>query len=133
MKKMMVLMMALLVLGACSTKKTKDDKTPIQSKEQAPVRMTYDRMWEYSAHAESEDSEYICEVLEMITSFKKGEETDIVTEDFTDIITFYYADDTSERFVFEENSLVENEKRYSVEGNLSGLRGLLEKCLEESE
>ena len=133
MKKMMTLMMTLLVLSGCNAESNAQSNTPVPVKDGEPVRMVYDRMWEYGAHGESEDSEYINEVLELIRSFRTGEESEVCTEDFTDVITFYYADGMSERFEFEEYNLVENGKRYLVEGDLSGLRRLLERCLEDNE
>ena len=130
MKKATILMMTLLALSSCAVEESPTG-TPVPTKDEMPVRMTYDRMWEYSAHGESEDSEYIREILEMIRSFQTGEESQTMTEDFTDVIIFYYADDSLVRYEFEESNLVEDGKRYRVEGDLSGLRKLLERSLGE--
>ena len=130
MKKTTILMMTLLALSSCAVEESPTG-TPVPTKDEMPVRMTYDRMWEYSAHGESEDSEYIREILEMIRSFQTGEESQTMTEDFTDVIIFFYADDSLIRYEFEESNLVEDGKRYRVEGDLSGLRKLLERSLGE--
>ena len=126
----MITILTLCILASCSTKK-EAETLPVEVKEGSPVRMTYRRMWEYSAKGESEDPDYINEVLSFIRSFQIGEESQMVWEDYTDIITIFYADGSEVSYEFEENNLVENGRRLKVQGNLSGLRTLLERCLEE--
>jgi len=135
MKKTLVTMLTLFLMTGCTTESGNPEDIPssIHTAEGTPIRLVYERMWEYSAHGESEDTEYIRKVLEAIESLKTGAETQIMTEDYTDIIRIYYEGDLSDCFEFEENNLVDGGKRYRVEGNLSGLRKLLEECLEEEQ
>lgn len=135
MKKTLVTMLTLFLMTGCTTESGNPEDIPssIHTAEGTPIRLVYERMWEYSAHGESEDTEYIRKVLEAIESLKTGAETQIMTEDYTDIIRIYYEDDLSDCFEFEENNLVDGGKRYRVEGDLSGLRSLLNECLEEEQ
>ena len=123
-----MLLCALLLVSGCAGEKKEPD--PLDMKEAVPVKMVYERRWEYYASAESEDKELISAVKEKIKSFRIGTKSDIYTEDFTDVIVFVYADGSEERFVFEGYNIVLEKEEYEVEGDLGGLRTLLEKCFE---
>ncbi len=102
----------------------------IWTAEEMPVHVRYDRMWIYSDYAESTDQEIIGELVDIIKTLEVGEETGMVTEDYTDILTFTFEDGSSKRLEFEDQCWVaEDQKRYQVEG-LSALRQLLDGLLE---
>ena len=102
----------------------------IWTAEEMPVHVRYDRMWIYSDYAESTDQEIIGELVDVIKTLEVGEETGMVTEDYTDILTFTFEDGSSKRLEFEDQCWVaEDQKRYQVEG-LSALRELLDGLLE---
>ena len=106
-------------------------KTELWSAAEMPVRIRYDRMWEYSDYAEISDSERIAEIVDAVKSLKVGEPTDMAVDDFTDILTFYFADGDSIRLEFEEQNLVtEDQTRYQVEG-LSELRSILDEIMSD--
>ena len=96
-----------------------------------PVSVRYDRMWEYSDYAETTDPETIAALVEAVQALEIGDPTEMATDDFTDILTFGFADGTTLRLEFEDQCWVTGDgKRYQVEG-LTALRGLLEDMLED--
>ena len=96
-----------------------------------PVRLRYDRMWEYSDDAETSDPRMIAEIVEAIKELKVGESTDIAVDDYTDILTFTCPDGGMVRLEFEEqNWVAADNTRYQVEG-LSNLRSILEEMMNE--
>lgn len=99
-----------------------------------PVKLRYDRMWEYGDYAETDDADTIKAVVHAIGKLQVGEPTDMGVDDFTDILTFEFKDGTTARLVFEDNIWVkEDDERYIVEG-IDDVRGLLDKViLEDSE
>ena len=98
-----------------------------------PVKLQYDRMWIYGAYAETEDASMIADIVAAVNALKVGEPSDVFVTDYTDILTFTFADGTTLRLEFEEYNWVKNDReRYHVDG-LSPLRSLLDNLLEESE
>ena len=116
-----VLVLALLsvvLLGATEAPQEIND-------EPLPVRVTYQRMWEYSASGESTDPEVIRALLAGLDELKIGAETDMAVDDFGDIIRFEYPDGTVKTYEFEGDIIVkEDGTRNEVEG-LKSLRELL--------
>lgn len=136
---LLVLLLALL-LAACGTQGPDETgqgdppgpaEGPVWTAEGMPVRVQYDRMWEYGDFAESEDPELIDGLVAALKSLEVGEPTQMMVEDFTDILTFTLEDGTEYRLVFEENIWVKSEEeRYLVEG-LGNVRTLLDRMMDE--
>ena len=121
-----LLITAVLLLSACGKSAPNIENLPAV-KEEAPVRMEAERHWTYSASAETEDASLIQAVKEAIGSLKTGKESRQSTDDYTDIISFVYADGTQSRYEFEADCWVaEDGKRYEIEGDLSKVRTLIE-------
>ena len=59
----------------------------IWTAEEMPVRIRYDRMWVYSDFAESTDPEMIGEIVDAIKELEVGAESQMATEDYTDLLT----------------------------------------------
>lgn len=107
------------------------DTQEIWTAAEMPVRLRYDRMWEYSDYAETSDSVMIAEIVDVVKALKVGEPTDMAVEDYTDILTFTFEDGGMVRLEFEEqNWVASDDTRYQVEG-LSSLRSLLERLMNE--
>lgn len=114
-----------------SAQKPETESLQIWTAEAPPVSVRYDRMWEYSDYAETTDPETVSALAEAVQALEIGEPTDMATDDFTDILTFGFADGTAVRLEFEDQCWVTGDgKRYQVEG-LTALRGLLEDMLED--
>ena len=110
-----------------------EDQTekPIWTAAEQPVSIRYDRMWEYSDFAESNDPTLIAEIVDAIRSLTVGEPTDMAVEDYTDLLTFVFPDGSTLRLEFEEqNWVTDDHVRYHVEG-LSKLRSLLDILMTE--
>ena len=70
------------------------------------------------------------EIVEALKSVQAGEATDVEVEDYTDILTFTFADGSEIQLIFEEQNWVfAEQERYRVEG-LSYLRSLLDALIE---
>ena len=120
-----------VVTGAEDTGTSEDNG--IWTAEDVPVQVRYDRMWEYSDFAKSSDQKMIADITDAIRALKVGEESMMVTDDYTDILTFTFEDGTTQRFEFEDQCWVtEDQKRYQVEG-MPALRGLLNDLMDEKE
>ena len=57
-----------------------------------PVKVRYDRMWEYSDSAESSDPAVISALVDAVKALEVGEPTDTVIDDYTDVVTFFFPD-----------------------------------------
>ncbi len=127
--KRFILILGCILLCACSA----SDGTPAATDStEMPVKLTYDRLWEYSAQGETEDPELIKAVLDAVSELKTGKETTMAVDDYTDIIVFTYADGGMIRYEFEDNILVDKDgKRYLVEGDLNRIRDMLEEVLDD--
>lgn len=98
-----------------------------------PVSIRYDRMWEYSDYAESNDPALIAEIVDAIRGLTVGEPTDYAVEDYTDLLTFVFPDSSTCRLEFEEqNWVADDHARYHVEG-LQTLRSLLDILMTEKQ
>ena len=94
-----------------------------------PVSLKYDRMWVYSAHAETEDAAILGKIVDAVKDLSVGEKANYVVDDFTDLLLFTFPDGSTYRLEFEEENWVnEGSGRLHVEG-LSQLRALLDKLL----
>ena len=103
----------------------------IWTADELPVSLRYDRLWEYGEYCETTDAEQIEEIVAAIRALKVGAQSDVCVDDYTDILTFSFADGTTLTLEFEGQSWVKDtDTRYSVEG-LSRLRNLLDEVLEE--
>ena len=111
--------------------KGESDVQEIWTATEMPVRLRYDRMWEYSDYAETSDPGMIGEIVDAVKTLKVGEATDMAVDDYTDFLTFTFPDGGMVRLEFEEqNWVTADNKRYHVEG-LSNLRSLLEEMMNE--
>ena len=96
-----------------------------------PVKLRYNRMWEYGDYAETDDADTIKAIVHAIGKLQVGELTDMGVDDFTDILTFEFKDGSTARLVFEDNIWVkEDDERYIVEG-IDDVRSLLDKVIME--
>ena len=128
MKKILLIAMVMAIMGACAGTQEK----PIAIRDDMPMKLAYQRMWEYSAYGESEDPAFIQTVLETIKQLQIGKETQMAADDYTDVIDFIYTDGSRERYEFEAEWIVMDDgKRYEVIGSLSALRRLLDTLVEE--
>ena len=152
MKKILIAALALLLLSGCSGKgdgtgtaanelsapavgdeTTLGETNSVWTKEEMPVSVAYSRMWEYSASAQTDDPDILAELVAAIQSLEIGEKSEWVTEDYTDILTFTFADGDALRLEFENQSWVtENGERYEVEG-LGRVRAILDELVGEIE
>ena len=149
MKRIILLLMAvsLLQLTGCSrtgqpkdepavestTKETEPQENSagdIWTRSDMPSYLRYDRMWEYSDHAETDDPGQIEAIVNAIRNMTVKDPVQYAVDDYTDILTFGFADGTTQRVEFEEQNWVKDGKeRYHVEG-LGVLRSLLEGLME---
>ena len=115
---------------AAASESAADGEGPVLWPEkEMPVSLKYDRMWVYSAHAETEDPDTINRIVEAVRNLSVGEKADYIVEDFTDLLLFTFPDGSTYRLEFEEeNWVTEGSGRLHVEG-LSELRALLDKLL----
>lgn len=152
MKKLLITALALLLLVGCSDQKkepasitgdapvttAKDDapmneKTAIWAKDELPESVDYYRMWMYSASAQTDDPAILAELIAAIQALEVGEKSEWVTEDYTDILTFTFADRETLRLEFENQCWVTgNGERYEVEG-LGRVRAILDELVGEIE
>ena len=140
-RSLLFLLTAILVLfTACSSGgQTAEETGPespapgeIWQASETPKSFRYDRMWFESAYAECDDQDMIEAVVDAIKDLKVGKATDMVTDDYTDILTFTFEDGSTVRLEFENQCWVtEDGTRYEVEG-LKRLRDLLEQLIDDA-
>ena len=107
------------------------DGLKIWTASEMPVRVRYDRMWIYSACVESDDPIMIAALVDAVKNLSVGAPTQMAVEDYTDILTFTFAGESSIRLTFEEQNWIKEEnERYQVEG-LSLVRLLLDEMIEK--
>ncbi len=103
---------------------------PIWTREDLPVRVVYERLWEYSAVGESEDPELLAALVAAVRALEPGQPSDTVVDDYTDRLCFFFADGTELRLVLEGDCwLTDDETRYELRG-LDAVRALLDEILE---
>ncbi len=106
-------------------------ESKIWTADELPVSLRYDRLWEYGEYCETTDAEQIEEIVAAIRALEVGAQSDVWVDDYTDILTFTFADGTTLTLEFEGQSWVtDTDTRYSVDG-LSRLRNLLDEVLTE--
>lgn len=152
MRKLLILMLALLLLGGCSGQRPAAAPTAgeteaptaagdppareaavLWTKTELPTAVTYDRMWEYSASAQTDDPLVIAELVSAIRALEIGEKSERVTEDYTDVLTFSFADGDTLRLEFEDRCWVAGEnERYEAEG-LGRVRDVLNGLIGEAD
>ena len=121
-----------------SAAKTQDAPEPVPengiwTKEEMPVSVRYDRMWVYSAYGETKDPEVLKELVDAVRALEIGEKSEWITEDYTDILTFTFADGDTLRLEFEDQCWVKADgERYEVSG-LDRLRAILETLLPDTQ
>ena len=108
------------------------EKIPVLWPEtEMPAALKYDRMWIYSAYAETEDPETIRDIVEAVRNIKVQEKEGSRAEDYTDILLFTFRDGHTYRLEFEADSwLADDDTCLHVEG-LSPLRTILDGLLEK--
>ena len=100
--------------------------TALWTREDTPVRVEYQRMWIYSAYAETEDPEAVAALAGAVRALRPGAADDTVTTDYTDILIFHFADGETLTLEFEnQNYVAPDDTRYHTEG-LKDLRGVLD-------
>ena len=133
----------LLALVSCTSREALEGSSsvPMESapervvwtRDELPVSIRYDRMWEYSATAETSDSAVISDVVNAIKDLQVGELSQQATEDYTDLLTFRFSDGEILRLEFENQCWVaSNQTRYQVQG-LERVRSILDKLVEGAE
>ena len=106
-----------------------NEKSSIWTKDELPESVDYYRMWTYSASAQSEDPAILAKLIAAIQALQVGEKSEWVTEDYTDILTFSFADGETLRLEFENQCWVTaNDERYEVEG-LDNVRAILDELM----
>ncbi len=93
-----------------------------------PVSVRYDRMWEYGDYAETTDPEMIASLVDAIRALELGGYSDMVTDDYADILTFCFEDGTELRIEFENQCWVDGELRQEVYG-LDAVRAVLDEII----
>ena len=111
------------------------EEVALWTREDLPVAVRYDRRWIYGAVAESEDPEVIAALVDAIRTIRLGAVSEYVTEDYTDFVTFTFADGSTVTLEFEErNAVLPDGTRREAEGTgLRLLRSLLNDMLEPGE
>ncbi len=111
------------------------EETALWTREDLPVAVRYDRHWMYGAVAESEDPELIASLVDAIRKIRLGAVSEYVTEDYTDFVTFTFADGSTVQLEFEaQNAVLPDGTRREVEGGgLRLLRSLLNDMMEPGE
>ena len=118
--------------AAAAGGQTTAEETPVLWPEtEMPAALKYDRMWIYSAQAETEDPEVIRDIVEAVRNIRVQEKEGSRAEDYTDILLFTFRDGHTYRLEFEADSwLADDNTCLHVEG-LSVLRTLLDGLLEK--
>ena len=121
-----------------SISKSQENEDPgrlneIWVKEEMPESVRYDRQWVYSAYGETKDPEVLKELVDAVRALEIGEKSEWITEDYTDILTFTFADGDTLRLEFEDQCWVKaDDERYEVTG-LDQVRTILEAILPETQ
>lgn len=81
-----------------------------------PVKVIYQRNYEYSASFETEDKSTIYSLMNALNNIEVLSESNMAVDDYDDLITFVSADGEKTTVVFEYKRLLKNNKRYNVNG-----------------
>ena len=116
---------------AGKTMESTEDIPVLWPETEMPAALKYDRMWIYSAHAETEDPEVIRDIVEAVRNIRVQEKEGSRAEDYTDILLFTFRDGHTYRLEFEADSwFADDDTCLHVEG-LSPLRTILDGLLEK--
>lgn len=138
MKHIFILLLAvifsILCFGGCfdnsfsnNSSKNKNDSDKLSSKEtfsvkvfdetfDEPVKLIYQRNYEYSAVYESNDKETITALIAALDNIEVVSESELFVDDYDDIITFVSESGEKSTVIFEYKRLVKDNKRYEVNG-----------------
>lgn len=81
-----------------------------------PIKVIYQRNYEYSAIFETEDKEIIDSLKNALNEIEIVSESEMAVDDYDDIITFVMSNGDTHTVRFEYKRLVKNGKRYNVNG-----------------
>ncbi len=81
-----------------------------------PVKLIYQRNYEYSAVYESNDKEMITALIAALNNIEVVYESELFVDDYDDIITFVSESGEKSTVIFECKRLVKDNKRYEVNG-----------------
>ena len=110
--------------------------SPIYFEIKTPVKARYERLWEYSDSAETENPEKIGEIVDALRIIHIGSDPiDQIVDDFSDRIVLTYEDGSENSFVFEAENYVSDldGRRYPVSQGLKELRNILDRMIESKE
>ena len=117
--------------GEIVTGSDADQPPELWTATEQPVKVRYDRMWEYSDYTESSDPAVITALVDAVKALEVGEPTDTVIDDYTDVVTFFFPDGGMLRLEFEEENWVTSDgTRYHADG-VFYVQRLLDELLEE--
>jgi len=134
----LILSLLLFVCIGCSAEKQAEvsekpsatvQTTEIWTKDTMPVKMEYQRLYAYSASAETEDPQILEYLVQILQTLEVGEENEQITDDYTDIMVFYFEDGDTLRIEFEHDNFVKDGKRYYVDG-INSVRVILDDLVE---
>ena len=91
-----------------------------------PTSVLYERRWIYSALGESKDPAVIEALVSAIRALDVGAVSETVTEDYTDVLTFIFADGGTLRLEFEGGNVVLADGTRREVQSLERLRALLD-------
>ena len=130
-KILITILICLLVTGCYGRKHEASPAETVWTRDDRPVSVAYSRMWAYSAAAQSEDPVLLDDLVTALKALEIMNRSSLVTEDYTDILTFTFADGDTLRLEF-ENSCWVNEagERWEVKG-LDKVRAILDGLIEE--
>lgn len=146
MMKWTIFLLAALLLAGCgapgqtaetpaSTPPSVETQAPtgLWTATEMPISVRYERRWIYGAEGESNDSETIEALVSAIRALDVGAVSETVTEDYTDVLTFTFADGGTLRLEFEGGNVVlADGTRREVQG-LAHLRALLDGMMDAEE
>ncbi len=107
--------------------------SPVYFEARTPVKVIYHRMRESEDMIETEDPEIIKEITgALYIILISPTSTDHAVEDYTDVVTLVFEDDSRQSYEFEENYYIspENNRHYPVTQGLDRLRSVLEQMIE---
>ena len=120
-RRIVIVMLFMFIMTGC----TKTEETEVEA-----VRVDCYRRWFYAFDKYSEDKEYIDRLYDAISQMKLGEETAGLVTDYTDIIEFTFSDGHKERYEFEADMFVDQDRRkFIVAEGLPLIREVLDELM----
>ena len=120
-KRILIVLLMLLIVTGCEKNETAEVE---------PIRVDCYRRWFYAFDKYSEDKEYINRLYDAISQMKLGEETAGLVTDYTDIIEFTFSDGHKERYEFEADMFVDQDRRkFVVAEGLPQIREVLDELM----